>query len=126
MNDPSALYSMEGQCGDNVNRVMTSAGTLTISGTGPMWNYDFESNKSPFNGNASVRSVVIGNGVTALGSRAFADCTSLAKIRIPASITAISADVFDGVNKSRLIIFGTPGSAAQTFAESQGIAFEAE
>ena len=76
------------------------------------------------NSNASV--VWIPDTVTFLGNKAFADCVSLSQIRIPSSVTAIPSDVFDGINKNQFIIFGTPGSAAEAFADSEGILFEAE
>ena len=70
--------------------------------------------------------VYIPDTVTSLGSRAFANCTSLLQIRIPAGITVIPADVFQGINKLQFIIFGTPGSAAETFANENGIRFEVD
>ena len=73
--------------------------------------------------NAKMTVVYIPDGITFLGSRAFAGCTGLTQIRIPASITAIPADVFQGINKSNLTIFGMHGSAAETFANDAGIRF---
>ena len=70
--------------------------------------------------------VYIPDSVTFLGIRAFENCTKLKEIRIPKSITSIPDNVFSGIDKSQLIIFGTPGSAAQTFANSQGYRFAAE
>ena len=68
----------------------------------------------------------IPDGVTDLGSGAFANCMSLTQIRIPASVAVIPSDVFGNIGKSQLTIFGAPGSAAQTFAAAEGIRFEAE
>ena len=70
--------------------------------------------------------VWIPDTVTSLGSKAFAYCTHLTQIRIPASITTIPPDTFQGITKSQLTIFGVPGSAAETFADNVGIQFEVE
>ena len=75
---------------------------------------------------AKMSVVYIPDGVTFLGSKAFAYCTNLTQIRIPASITTIPADVFYNVPKANITIFGAPGSAAETFATSAGIKFEIE
>jgi hypothetical protein len=75
---------------------------------------------------AKMTVAYIPDGVTFLGSKAFAYCTNLTQIRIPASITVIPPDTFQNVNKSQLTIFGVPGSAAETFANGAGIRFEVE
>ena len=75
---------------------------------------------------AQMTVVYIPDSVTFLGSRAFANCTRLRQIRIPAAITAIPPDVFNNINRSDLTIFGVPGSAAETFANGAGIRFEIE
>ena len=67
--------------------------------------------------------VYIPDGVTTLGSKAFAYCTNLTQIRIPASVTVIPADLLYSINKSQITIFGAPGSAAETFATNAGIHF---
>ena len=50
-----------------------STGLLTISGTGDMRDFDIP----PFNGNSSIKSVVIGNSVTSIGDYAFDHCDKL-------------------------------------------------
>ena len=72
----------------------------------------------------SASIVYIPDSVTSLGSKAFANCINLKQIRIPVSITEIPDDVFLGIPVSQLMIFGSPGSTAETFANSKGIAFE--
>ena len=72
---------------------------------------------------AKMTVVYIPDGVTTLGSKAFANCTNLTQIRIPASVTIIPADLLYDINKSQLTIFGAPDSAAETFANGAGIKF---
>ncbi len=74
----------------------------------------------------NMTSVWIPDSVTFLGDRAFAECASLSQIRIPASVSEIPADLFESIDTAQLTIFGTPGSAAETYAAGAGIRFEAE
>ena len=45
---------------------------------------------------AAFEAVIIPDGCTTIGSRAFADCPNLLYVRIPASVTAIAEDAFEG------------------------------
>ena len=55
-----------GTCGTDLTYTLTDDGTLTISGTGAMYNYG--STPSQF---INAERVVIGNGVTSIGGNAF-------------------------------------------------------
>lgn len=70
----------------------------------------------------SLEEVVINDGTTTISDNAFYGCTSLKKIVIPSSVTTIGTNAFYGCS-SKLIIYGEPGSYAETFATSKGIAF---
>ena len=59
--------------------------------------------------------------VTKIGIRAFAKCTELERVTIPKSVTAISDYAFDGSDK--VTVYGYEGSAAQTYAKANGVAF---
>ena len=69
-------------------------GTLTISGTGAMKNYDYNDNPSPVYNNSNVKKVVIEDGVTSIGNYAFTYCVSLTSITIPDSVTSIGYYAF--------------------------------
>ncbi|MCD8358465.1 MAG: leucine-rich repeat protein [Oscillospiraceae bacterium] len=70
-------------------------GTLTISGTGNMSNYDYES--SPWRSDCDlITSVVIKDGVTSIGDYAFSDYNNLETVTIPTSITNINDYSFSG------------------------------
>ena len=71
-------------------------GTLTISGTGTMKDYDNGDNPSPVCNNSNVKKVVIEDGVTNIGNWAFSECSSLTSITIPESVTSIGTDAFAG------------------------------
>ena len=86
------LYG-RGSCGENVEWVMTLDGTLTISGTGAM--ADYEWNGTPWaSARSEIKSVVIGDGVTRIGDYAFQHCRALTGAAIPASVTAIGDSAF--------------------------------
>jgi len=68
--------------------------------------------------------VVLPEGAESIGSRAFADCPKLAYIYIPASVTSIDENAFDGVEG--LTIFGAPESAASEYAGQHGFTFAAQ
>lgn len=67
-------------------------------------------------------SVALGESVTSIGARAFANCKKLKKIYIPASVTSIDTTAFDGVKG--LTVYGIPGSYAESWAKGKGFTFE--
>ena len=79
-----------GTCGDNATWALNADGTLTISGTGTMHNYarPWVSYKD------QITSIVIEEGITAVGDQAFADSYSVASISLPESVTYIGASAF--------------------------------
>lgn len=83
-----------GVCGDNLTWTFSDDGTLTISGNGEMWDYD----GSPLDFrtlDCDVVRVIIGNGVTSIGSRAFGYFVSMEEISIPESVTKIGVSAFN-------------------------------
>ena len=81
-----------GTCGENLTWTLDNAGTLTISGTGPMTDYDWS--ESPWCSNASVKKIVIGDGITTISKHAFYSCFNLTSVTIPDSVTSIGDYAF--------------------------------
>ena len=83
-------YWIEG----NLTWKLYEDGTLNISGTGAMKNYNNTDNLSPVHMNSSVKKIVIEEGVTSIGNAAFSGCISLTNITIPDGVTSIGIMVF--------------------------------
>ena len=56
--------------GDNLTWTLDSEGTLTISGTGSMTDYSYDSKAPWYSSRSSIKSVTIGSGVTTIGNYA--------------------------------------------------------
>ena len=79
--------------GSNLTWTLDSDGVLTISGSGDMHGYDYGSSGAPWD-DSRVKSAVIAEGVTSIGSYAFDDCKSLTSVTIPDSVTSIGDSAF--------------------------------
>ena len=79
--------------GSNLTWTLDSEGVLTISGSGDMHGYDYGSSGAPWD-DSRVKSAVIAEGVTSIGSYAFDDCKSLTSVTIPDSVTSIGDSAF--------------------------------
>ena len=83
----------EGTCGSGLTWSFDGS-TLTISGSGAMDNYT-EENPAPWaHLSGSVLSLSLPEGLTRIGSRAFADCTALSVVSIPGSVETIGEAAF--------------------------------
>ena len=83
-----------GTCGENLTWTLDGEGTLTISGTGEMEDFDYYG--APWSKNRdSIKTVVMENGVTSIGSYAFFGCKNMASVTFPRGITAIGSCAFE-------------------------------
>ena len=95
-----SYYVAGGQCGDDLTWTLDSSGTLTISGTGPMYNYSLWDNPwcdiALRSSGISTRVVnaVVSSGVTALGERALADCGSMVSVSLPETLLTVGESCF--------------------------------
>ena len=76
-----------------------SAKALSIYGNGKMEDYSYEKNAPWYEFKDSIDSIVIENGVTAIGDFAFNNCTTVSKVTIPESVTRIGMKAFNDCNK---------------------------
>lgn len=74
---------------------------------------------SPFSYCSSLKTVVIKEGTTVIGSRAFDNCPSLETITIPNSVVEIGYDAF--YNDLHVTFIANDNSYAAQYAENNGI-----
>ncbi len=99
-----------GPCGKNVSYTFDEqSGTVTITGTGPMYDYDYPTElmdywecgkASPFALRTQIRHIVIGDGVTYIGKCAFIYTPNLQNITIGNSVTRIGKNILDACRRS--------------------------
>lgn len=81
---------IEGRCGDNaIYSYDKATRTLTISGTGAMWN------GANYSRLGTVDKIVIGNGITVIGEDAFAQFNSVGSAEISDTVTTIKGNAFN-------------------------------
>ena len=85
-----------GSCGDDLTWILTSAGTLTISGSGDMTDYESCSSAPWYELRDSVKCVSISDEVMSIGDYAFYDCSSLTELDMPSELTDIGDQAFYG------------------------------
>ena len=81
-----------GTCGENIHYVLYENEKLLLHGTGET--YDYEIGRSPFWEREDIRSLVIGEGITAIGTSVFERCYNMATVTFPSTLTTIKARAF--------------------------------
>ena len=95
-----------GKCDDSHIWTLDESGTLTISGEGAMSNYSTSKNTDGYFVTTApwrkcyrlINRVVIDDGVTSVGERAFYGCNSLTSVTIPDGVTSIGMSAFNRCN----------------------------
>ena len=96
-----------GICGADLTWKMNNNGTLTISGTGAMFDYGFHEYRAQWSRHVdSIKNVVIEAGVTSIGKDAFVYCDNITSVTIPASVTSIGEGAFRLCNKLSTVNYG--------------------
>ena len=96
-----------GICGADLTWKMNNNGTLTISGTGAMFDYGFHEYRAQWSRHVdSIKNVVIEAGVTSIGKDAFVYCDNITSVTIPASVTSIGEGAFRFCKKLSTVNYG--------------------
>lgn len=93
--------SYSGKCGDNL-RWELNGNTLSITGTGQMYDYAFvgNTNRAPWiEYQQNIEHVVIGNGVETVGVGAFGSSENLISVSLPNTLKEIKKHAFSVCNK---------------------------
>lgn len=101
-------------CGKNVTWILDGNGTLTISGTGPMNDYDFESindnniTTAPWGEFISkIKRIDIREGVTSVGRSAFYSCSYVTQVTVPDSVLSIGDYAFRSCSRLKEASLGS-------------------
>ncbi len=101
----SKAAETSGTCGENLTWSFDdSTGTLTIGGTGAMADYTNVAGVPWRSHHSSIKSVIIGNGVTSIGNFALYYFGSLASVTIANTVTSIGDYAFGDCNAIKNII----------------------
>lgn len=110
----AAKAQTSGQCGDNLTwNFDSSTGTLTISGTGDMWDgvcpwWDYyhqvtdlvignsvtSTGAGAFANHPNLTNVTLGNSLISIGECSFMGCTKMLSVEIPNSVLSIGDEAF--------------------------------
>lgn len=106
---PAYAAETSGTCGANLNWTFDSTtGTLTITGTGEMESWLYNTNDRPWDSVCKqIKVLNVGMGVTSIGANAFMQCENLTKATLPDSIVRIEENAFNWCVK--LSDFTMPG-----------------
>ena len=110
---------------DTTTWTLYENGTMVISGTGDMKDYDTP-DKAPWHASrAQIKTLIIDSGVTSISKNAFADCAALQSASLPNTITSIGEKAF--CNCTVLKAVTLPDSvekvAANTFGGCTALAY---
>ena len=107
---PAAATAASGKCGDSAKWTLDAAGTLTISGTGRMYDYEWPADRGgttpPWLANKyrdSIRTLRVEQGITYIGRCAFDSCSNLSDVTLPTSLRIIGPWAFNDCTALRSI-----------------------
>lgn len=94
----SAAETGSGTLEDGMTWSLDSSGTLTISGTGPMMDFDDWDDIPWYQYATSITKVVVKPGITTIGARAISEYDRLTSVSLPEGITSIGTQ---GISNNR-------------------------
>ena len=120
MDQPTANGSCgkgnDGSYRDNVVYKLDADGTLTLTGSGVIGEFAWDGRYQPWKDfRDQIKKVVIGEGITTIGSGAFAYCKKIESVKLPtSSLTSIGGNAFmDAGTKNAFANFTVPESVTK-------------
>ena len=93
-----------GKCGDNLTWKLYDNGTLRISGTGKMYDYDVEGTWFEKRNSSWFEKIIVEEGVTSIGKNAFYRGCYVTDIQLPSSLKSIGEYAFHDFGKDANVI----------------------
>ncbi len=112
----SAETVASGTCGDSLTWDLNDDGLLMISGTGDMDSFANVVNQPWYENRSAIKTVIIEDGVTSVGSQAFYNCKNITSVRIPEGVSRISGYTFGNCSALEKIHIPSSVSLIQTYA----------
>ena len=106
----------DGSYRDNVVYKLDADGTLTLTGSGVIGEFAWDGRYQPWKDfRDQIKKVVISEGITAIGSGAFAYCKNIESVELPtSSLTSIGGNAFmDAGTKNAFANFTVPASVTK-------------
>jgi len=121
---PKGIVPAENRCGNDLTWELSGDGTLTIQGTGKMWDFDITTPAPWWDKSASIKKIVLKDGVTCIGVRAFAsgefgNPINVTSITIPHSITNIEPYAFSMCRVKDVYYAGTEAQWMQIAIDNE-------
>ena len=111
-------------CGTDANGIdwiVYNSGVLKIDGVGAMEDYLLKKNIPWYSYKTEITEILIGEGITHIGSNSFNNYVLTEKVMVPSSVTSIGTKAF--YNCTSVKIYAETGSYAEIYARDNGIPF---
>ncbi len=108
----------DGKCGDNLFWYVDDTNTLTIFGTGAMYDYDYSDDKiSPWRKlETAPTTLVLEEGITTIGNYAFYNCSGFTEVySLAKTAPTLGTKAFTGTNSNATLYY--PVSSEQSYNE---------
>lgn len=97
-------YLQKDSCGPCIRYTLSEDGILTITGYGATYNYNSRKHAPWWNYKDKITSVIIDEGITALGTQLFRQCLNVTEVILPHSLRRIGGNAFSSCKSLTKIV----------------------